>query len=54
MNNILLINSSIFGPQSQSLALARELLMRFPNASVVQRTLTAESMPHLSAETMRP
>jgi FMN-dependent NADH-azoreductase len=52
MNNILLINSSIFGPLSQSLALARELLTRFPNASVVERTLTAESMPHLTAETM--
>jgi Flavodoxin-like fold len=52
MNNILLINSSIFGAQSRSFALARELLTRFPNASVIQRTLTAESMPHLSAETM--
>ena len=30
MSNILLINSSIFGAQSQSLGLARELLTRFP------------------------
>ena len=35
MTNILLIHFSIFGPQSQSLAIARELLTRFPNASVV-------------------
>jgi FMN-dependent NADH-azoreductase len=52
MRNILLIHSSIFGKQSQSLALAREFLTRFPGASVVERTLTPESIPHLSAETM--
>jgi len=52
MSNILLINASIFDAQSRSLALARELLTRFPTASRVERTLTAESMPHLTAETM--
>jgi FMN-dependent NADH-azoreductase len=52
MRNILLIHSSIFGAQSQSLALAREFLTRFPAASVVERTLTPESIPHLTAETM--
>jgi FMN-dependent NADH-azoreductase len=52
MSNILLIHASIFGTQSQSLALAREFLTRFPAASVVERALTAESMPHLTAETM--
>ena len=52
MSNILLIHSSIFGAQSQSLALAREFLTRFPAASVVERTLTPESMPHITGETM--
>ncbi len=52
MHNVLLIHSSIFGAQSQSLALAREFLTRFPAASVVERTLTPESIPHLTAETM--
>lgn len=52
MRNILLVYSSIFGAQSQSLALAREFLTRFPAASVVERTLTPESIPHLTAETM--
>lgn len=52
MRNILLIHSSIFGAQSQSLALAREFLMRFPAASMVERTLSPESIPHLTAETM--
>jgi FMN-dependent NADH-azoreductase len=52
MRNILLIHSSIFGAQSQSLALAREFLTRFPAAYVVERTLTPESIPHLTAETM--
>jgi len=52
MSNILLINSSIFGAESQSLALARELLTRFPAESVVERELTPDSMPHLTGETM--
>ena len=52
MTNILLIHSSIFGAQSQSLALAREFVTRFPNASVVERSLTPETMPHLTGETM--
>lgn len=52
MRNILLIYSSIFGAQSQSLALAREFLTRFPASAVVERTLTPESIPHLTAETM--
>ena len=52
MSNVLLIHSSIFGAQSQSLALAREFVTRFPTASVVERTLTPETMPHLTGETM--
>jgi FMN-dependent NADH-azoreductase len=52
MSNILLIHSSIFGEQSQSLTLAREFVGRFPDASVVERTLTPASMPHLDAETL--
>lgn len=52
MSNILLIHSSIFGAQSKSLGLAREFLTRLPDASVVERTLTPESMPHLTGETM--
>ena len=52
MSNILLIHSSIFGEQSQSLALAREFVARHPATSVVERTLTPASMPHLDAETL--
>jgi FMN-dependent NADH-azoreductase len=52
MSNVLLIHSSIFGVQSQSLALAREFVRRLPTASVVERTLTPGTMPHLTGETM--
>jgi FMN-dependent NADH-azoreductase len=52
MSNVLLIHSSIFGAQSQSRALAREFVTRLPTASVVERTLTPGTMPHLTGETM--
>jgi FMN-dependent NADH-azoreductase len=52
MSNILLVQSSIFGERSQSLAIARELLAGLPAASVIERTLTPESTPHVTAETM--
>ena len=52
MSKVLLVQSSIFGNQSKSLALAREFLARYPNASLVEWILTPTSMPHLDAETI--
>lgn len=52
MSKVLLISSSLFGEQSQSLGLAREFLTRHPHSSVVERTLAPDSMPHLDAETL--
>lgn len=51
MSSVLLIQSSIFGDQSKSLGLAREFLAQYPHASIVERTLTLASMPHLDGET---
>lgn len=51
MEKVLLVRSSIFGEKSKSLNLAREFLGRFPHGSLVERVLTADSMPHLTAET---
>lgn len=51
MSNVLLIHSSVFGENSRSLALARYLLKRYPHGSVVERALTAETMPHLDGQT---
>ena len=52
MSNVLLISSSLFGEQSQSLGLAREFLARHAHSSVVERVLAPDSMPHLDAETL--
>jgi FMN-dependent NADH-azoreductase len=52
MSNVLLISSSLFGEQSQSLGLAREFLARHPHSSLVERALAPDSMPHLDAETL--
>lgn len=51
MSNVLLIHSSVFGEKSQSLALARNFLKRYPHRSVVERALSAQAMPHLDGET---
>jgi FMN-dependent NADH-azoreductase len=51
MSNVLLVHSSVFGANSQSLALARDFLKRYPHRSVVERALTPETMPHLDGET---
>jgi len=51
MSNVLLIHSSVFGEKSQSLALARDFLKRYPHRSLVERALAPHSMPHLDGET---
>lgn len=51
MSNVLLIHSSVFGDKSQSLAMARDFLKRYPHRSVVERALSAQTMPHLDGET---
>ena len=51
MSNVLLIHSSVFGERSQSLGLARDFLKRYPHRSLVERALSAQTMPHLDGET---
>lgn len=51
MSNVLLIHASVFGDKSQSLGLAREFLKRYPHDSLVERQLSAKTMPHLDGET---
>ena len=51
MSNVLLLHSSVFGDKSQSLGLARDFLKRYPHQSVVERALSAQTMPHLDGET---
>ncbi len=51
MSNVLLLHSSLFGDKSQSLGLARDFLKRYPHRSVVERALSAQTMPHLDGET---
>lgn len=51
MSNVLLIHSSVFGEKSQSLALARDFLKRYPHRSLVERALSPQTMPHLDGET---
>ena len=51
MNNVLLVHSSVFGEKSQSLGLARDFLKRYPHRSLVERSLTPQTMPHLDGET---
>lgn len=51
MSNVLLIHSSVFGENSQSLSLARDFLKRYPHRSLVERALTPETMPHLDGAT---
>jgi FMN-dependent NADH-azoreductase len=51
MSNVLLIHSSVFGENSQSLGLARDFLKRYPHRSLVERALSPQTMPHLEGET---
>jgi FMN-dependent NADH-azoreductase len=51
MSKVLLVRCSISGDKSTSLGLAREFLAHYPHSSLVERTLSANSMPHLDAET---
>lgn len=51
MSNVLLIHSSVFGENSQSLGLARDFLKRYPHRSIVERALTPQTMPHLDGTT---
>jgi FMN-dependent NADH-azoreductase len=52
MTNLLFVSSSLFGDGSQSRLVAAELIDRWrqsnPRTTVVERDLTADSMPHLS------
>ena len=55
MANLLLVTSSLFGDGSQSQLIAIEFIDRWrethPSTTVVERDLTADSMPHLSLST---
>jgi FMN-dependent NADH-azoreductase len=52
MSKLLLVTSSLFGDQSKSTQLAGEFVQAWrrthPSTTVVERALTAESIPHLS------
>jgi FMN-dependent NADH-azoreductase len=54
--NLLLVTSSLFGEASQSRQIAREFVETWqrdnPGTRVVERDLTAETMPHLSQATL--
>ena len=55
MAKLLLVTSSLFGDGSQSQLMASEFIDRWrathPSTTVVERDLTADSMPHLSLST---
>jgi FMN-dependent NADH-azoreductase len=56
MANLLFVSSSLFGDGSQSRTMAAEFIDRWrqanPRATVVERDLTADSIPHLSLATL--
>lgn len=56
MSKVLLVTSSVFGEQSKSAQLARELVEAWhgthPGTTVVERALTPESIPHLSLDAL--
>ena len=56
MSNLLLITSSLFGSQSKSTEVARDFVAarrrRHPGTHVVERELTAASIPHLSLDAL--
>ena len=51
MANVLLVHSSLFGEKSESLAVARAFLARYPHSRVVERALAPAAVPHLDAAT---
>lgn len=51
MANVLLVHSSLFGEKSESLAVARAFLSRYPHRRVVERALAPGVVPHLDAAT---
>lgn len=51
MANVLLVHASLFGEKSESLALARTFLSRYPHRQLVERALAPANVPHLDAET---
>lgn len=51
MANVLLVHSSLFGEKSESLAVARSFLSRYPHGRVVERALAPGAIPHLDAAT---
>jgi FMN-dependent NADH-azoreductase len=56
MANLLFVSSSLFGDGSQSRTIATEFIDRWrqtnPRTTVVERELTADSIPHLSLATL--
>jgi len=56
MSKLLLVTSSLLGDQSKSAQLAREFVEAWrgthPGATVVERVLTPDSIPHLSLEAL--
>jgi|SRR5689334_449351 len=56
MANLLFVSSSLFGDNSQSRSIASEFIDRWrathPSTTVIERDLTADSMPHLSLATL--
>jgi FMN-dependent NADH-azoreductase len=56
MANLLFVSSSLFGDGSQSRTMAAEFIDRWrqtnPRTTIVERELTADSMPHLSLATL--
>lgn len=51
MANVLLVHASLFGEKSESLALARTFLSRYPHEQLVERALAPANVPHLDADT---
>lgn len=51
MANVLLVHASLFGEKSESLALARTFLSRYPHEQLVERALAPATVPHLDADT---
>jgi FMN-dependent NADH-azoreductase len=56
MSNLLLVTSSLFGDNSKSGQIARELVdawrRTYPDTNVTERTLTPASIPHLSLDVL--
>jgi hypothetical protein len=53
MEKVSLVRSSIFGEESRSTNLARELVACLPHGSLVKRVFTADLMPYLMTSVLR-